>query len=172
MQGAQQLFWTRKAIGKAHMRPRFPRSHKVWMKRSLIRSLALQKSYIMNNWVWCSVHTVDNEESHAITAATLDYYLPTIIDHVSKGRQLKKLPSIRQTLFVTPKLKVGWFFLLQLFFVTFGNEGIVFQLQVQEYVKANGGKPLNLEEWREATDLARDIGRDLMESEVIRLIFG
>ena len=56
--------------------------------------------------------------------------------------------------------------------MTFGNKGIVFQLQVQEYVKANGGKPLNLEEWREATDLARDIGRDLMESEVIRLIFG
>ena len=64
------------------------------------------------------------------------------------------------------------FFCFSCFFVTFGNKGIAFQLQVQEYVKANGGKPLNLEEWREATDLARDIGRDLMESEVIRLIFG
>ena len=73
-------------------------------------TLSLQKSYIMNNWVWCSVHTVDNEESHAITAATLDYYLPTIIDHVSKGRQLKKLPSIRQTLFCFPQIDFFFFF--------------------------------------------------------------
>ena len=39
-------------------------------------------------------------------------------------------------------------------------------------MKANGGKPLNLEEWKEASNLAKDIGRDLMDSEVIKLILG
>jgi len=49
---------------------------------------------------------------------------------------------------------------------------IAFQLQVQTYVKANGGKPLNLGEWKEARNLAKDVGRDLMDSEVIKLILG
>ena len=49
---------------------------------------------------------------------------------------------------------------------------IAFQLQVQTYVKANGGKPLNLGEWKEARNLAKDVGRDLIDSEVIKLILG
>ena len=44
--------------------------------------------------------------------------------------------------------------------------------QVQNYTKENGGRELDIEEWKKMFNLSQDIGNDLLKSSVVKQLLG
>ena len=58
----------------------------------------------------------------------------------------------------------------QSFCSLFINE--ITSFKVQNYVEKNGGKALQVEEWRKLYNLSLDLGNDLAQSSVVKTLVG